>query len=196
MDYVVEFTDQRGVKRELPCIAPMEHDNDNMRWLSDLACEDQPVGLLYLPDTDAVIVTDLWLDYTWDPAKLTRPINPAKRTAEENAFFERIKNMPKEEAEKEILAKLDDIERRLDGSFGIFSWFRPRQDYTDEFEKTAEHTAHTAHTAHTKHAEHTKYRAVAEDEAASWEHIENMSQEEITAKLKEMSERRNSDKRL
>jgi len=81
---VANFTDQRGMGRE--CFIKLPTDKENERLFHDLVRSllpwrigkpfrgkneklfenfirnEQPVGLLYLPDMDAVIVTDLWLD--------------------------------------------------------------------------------------------------------------------------------------
>jgi len=81
---VANFTDQRGMRREGFIKLPTDEENErlfhdfaqsllswrigkpykgkNEKWLDDSAHNGQPVGLLYLPDTKDVIVTDLWLD--------------------------------------------------------------------------------------------------------------------------------------
>ena len=124
--FVVSFTDRRGVQREAPFLGTDSSDGSLMMF------SDRLVGLLYLPDIEAVIITDLLVGYPW---------------ADEAAFLE--------EAEAEL------------------------QNYTDEPEKFTKCT---------------KYANFVDDEIGSWKRVENMSQEEITAKLKEMAERRNSDK--
>jgi len=68
--HVAGFTDQRGAKREAFVILP--NDADNRSWISKFAYYGQPVGLLYLPDTKAVIVTDLWLNSYPEPDPATR----------------------------------------------------------------------------------------------------------------------------
>jgi len=58
--YAASFTDLNGVKREELIMLPT--GEENQLWFLNFFCRRQPVGLLYLPDTNSVIVTDLWLD--------------------------------------------------------------------------------------------------------------------------------------
>ena len=58
--FTVSFTDQRGIKRESSIrFSPGEKDDER---IMDFFRNEQPVGLLYLPDTNEVLITDLWLD--------------------------------------------------------------------------------------------------------------------------------------
>jgi len=57
--FIASFADHRGIQRE--SFIRMPSDAGNEGWLEDFFRHNQTVGLLYLPDTNAVIVTDLWL---------------------------------------------------------------------------------------------------------------------------------------
>jgi len=94
LDYVVSFTDQRGVMRVAPII--MTPEVLGMPWLPDWVDRGLPVGLLYLPDTKAVIVLDLWLDYCEFSSSGKNPNSNYEK--EKAAYLERIKNMTQKEA--------------------------------------------------------------------------------------------------
>jgi len=110
-DYIASFTDRSGVKREAFIVA-----SSYTSWLWELANYEQPIGLLYLPDTNAVIVPNLWL--------ATSPVSLADKYAKEEASFqERTKNMTRaeikadqEKIEAEIMKELDKSEPRLLGN--------------------------------------------------------------------------------
>jgi len=115
---------------------------------------------------------------------------PSKPTMGEIA--ERIKNISKEEAEKEkkiIMEMIAELERE-NSAMSFRRWLFPslaRQDRED-IEELTEY-AESLFMVMGKHMELKR-----PGEAASWERIESMSQEEVTAKLKEMAARRNRDK--
>ena len=56
---IVNFTDQRGMRREGSYI-PV--DNNDSWVLCQWVSEGRSVGLLYMPDQEKVIITDLWLE--------------------------------------------------------------------------------------------------------------------------------------
>jgi len=58
---IARFTDHCGIERESFIRLPSDVGNEG--WLKDFCLREQPVGLLYLPDTNEVIITDLWLDF-------------------------------------------------------------------------------------------------------------------------------------
>jgi len=88
--HIAKFTDQSGSNREASIIAAA-----NAGWLVKLLLDARPVGLLYLPGTNAVIVTDLWLDAY---PELSLAKKRERKKAEEAAY----QNMTKEEIAEEI----------------------------------------------------------------------------------------------
>jgi len=59
---IASFTDRRGMQRESFIRLRSLTEQRNKDWLNDFFAREYPVSLLYLPDTNEVIVTDLWLD--------------------------------------------------------------------------------------------------------------------------------------
>jgi len=57
-NYIVSFTDQCGMNQERIYEASDKHISTCRQW----AHEGRSVGLLYLPDQEKVIITDLWLE--------------------------------------------------------------------------------------------------------------------------------------
>ena len=102
--HIARFTDQSGNNREASIIAPLGAANAD--WLLKLLLDARTVGLLYLPGTNAVIVTDLWLDAY---PELSLAEKREREKAEEAAY----QNMTKEELaeqrklEAELMADLD-----------------------------------------------------------------------------------------
>ena len=94
-DYAVAFIDHRGMRRVSPFIMPV--DTNNTSWLPGLASKGQPVGLLYLPDTKKVIITDLWLDWSHYYDHFSSTGKPDDYAKEKATYLERAENMiPKE----------------------------------------------------------------------------------------------------
>ena len=56
--FIVCFIDRHSVRRKGSCIVMSELTYTVYKWAND----GQSVGLLYLPDLNKVIITDLWLD--------------------------------------------------------------------------------------------------------------------------------------
>ena len=104
--YIARFTDQSGTKREASIIASFGIAKAG--WLSELSLDARSVGLLYLPDTNAVIVTDLWLD---SYPELSLAEKYEKEKAEKAAY----QNMTIEE-----FAEQKKIEAELMADFGKF----------------------------------------------------------------------------
>ena len=61
--HMANFTDRDGVEREAFIMVVALSDATNRSWLSMFDYYKQPVGLLYLPGTNVVIITDMLLDH-------------------------------------------------------------------------------------------------------------------------------------
>jgi len=60
-DHIVNFTDWDGAEHEAFIVAPT--GAKNRAWISTFANYGQPIGLLYLPGTNIVIITELLLNH-------------------------------------------------------------------------------------------------------------------------------------
>jgi len=193
-DYVASFTDLRGVKCKGHIVLPSDEEG-NQSWLYLFAYYGQPVGLLYLPDTEAVIVTDLWLDYYPDPNLADKAPNSEHEKSEtayekdKAAFLEHTKDMTYEEfiAEQEEISakitdaidKIDEIDKQSSFFDRLFPWHHDKYDRAfDELKKYPKYV----------------YTESLDSQAVAWKNIENLSQEEIKAKLDEIAKRRDRDK--
>ena len=116
-DHVVSFTERHGVKRETYIVAPF--DATNRSWLYDLAYYRQPAGLLYLPDTNAVIITDMWQNYDYHTRSSVAARSLANRKPDSD--YEKDKTVSLEHTENITQEGQEESKRKI--RYSIFKQF-------------------------------------------------------------------------
>jgi len=106
--YAVSFTDRRGVRREASII------DIKSSLYSPMTLSDRPIGLLYLPDTEAVIVTDLMVSLPSSLDNTESSVDHNWSFDNSERIMENLKNTLREEGDTKLLSRLDEIERQLD----------------------------------------------------------------------------------